>query len=112
MLIEHEEFRYSEHRTIRRGDLFRVTGGPTFGASRFGVRGWFRFISAYCKAKRWYVLCEAIEPSAIDHKTGKLSITNTHTLFVQGPSYPHPCCPGVMMRPYQIARVRQESSIA
>jgi hypothetical protein len=117
---ERDEFRYSDTRTLRRGDLFRVSRGPQFHEKPYGIRGTFRFESAWMQAPsgvfagqpaaRWYLLGFKIDRDAIDTKTGRPSITSSHVLFVQGPEYPNLQVPGVMMRPYRLHRMLDKTA--
>lgn len=104
------EFRYTATRTIREGDYFRVLAGPTFNGRPWGVRGLFRFRAAYLQQKRWFVIADEIERSAVDHRTGRPTISRTHTLFVAGPEFPSSVTPGVVMQPYRIIRMRAETA--
>jgi len=106
-----DEFQYSDTRTLRRGDLFRVSGGPTLPDGRqVGDRGTFRFDSAWCQGKRWYVLCTEVDRDVIDTKTGRVAINATKALFVAGAPYPNAATPIITMRPYRLHRMLDETA--
>jgi hypothetical protein len=114
MIVERFEFGYREGRTIRRGQLFRVAGGPVTEDGRPSCLRLYgkllRFRSAYIQAKRWFVVCDEIDPQAIDRNTGRPTITRTHALFVAGAPFRNRADSRVIMRPYSIRRLRAESA--
>lgn len=110
-LIRHEEFRYRENRTIRRGDLFELKGGPIRdGRPAFRMHGVYRFQYAYMQGKRWLVSCEQIDPDVIDRKTGQLLVSDVHVVFVAGTEYLNRADQRTTMRPYRIKRLRDETA--
>ena len=90
------EYRYSERGCIRRGDVFRARGGPTFKGSRCGDPGLYRMLNVEQQDDRIYLLAVPVDRHGIQTGGQKL-------LFVKGDEYDGLSC---RMRPYRVSRVR------
>lgn len=92
-------FRYSPRGELKRGDLFRVSGGPIYqNKRRLGHRGTFKFQYAFQIGKRVYIEAREVDPN--------YGYGRSVTLFVKGRSYRRPATPGVMVRTYKLRKLR------
>jgi hypothetical protein len=97
-----DEFRIGKRSVLRKGDLFRASGGPMYEdqqapvfKARIGRPGIYRFISYLVQRKRGWINCKHV------------SRLSYETLYVTGPTYRSPAIPGVVNRPYRVTGIKK-----
>ena len=98
----HDEYRLGKRSVLRKGDLFRASGGPVYAdrrapvvKTRIGRPGVYRFISYLVQRKRGWINGLHVERLSYE------------TLYVAGPTYRSPTIPGVVNRPYKIRALKK-----
>src|SRR5262245_52083893 len=100
-LMQADEYRFGKRGVLRKGDQFRAQGGPVYVGRdgrprRIGRPGVYKFICCLIHRTRIWLQARSVKCGSCE------------TLYVKGPKFRSPNCPGVVNRPYRIALVRKE----